>query len=184
MIQNKLISRRVSLLSGLQYGWYFSKRRLSPCSEGSSSDILQLGDVVVLKRQKPDGLENHYVHRIIGITSLNFITCGDNNKENDDLPVSAENFIGKVTHFERNGNIHKVWNGRFGMMRARVLHGRLYLIRVTKFFLRKPYRMVKKTGIVSKLWRPEIETIYFETQDGPLIKYVHKGRTVASCWTE
>ena len=70
------------------------------------------------------------------------------------------------------------------MMRAKVLHGRLHIIRAAKFFLRKPYRMLKKTGMVAKFWQPEIETIYFETQDGPLVKYVHKGRTVASCWLD
>ena len=74
-----------------------------------------------------------------------FITRGDNNPKNDEEPVTQENLIGTVTHYERNGKIHKVWNGRLGLMRARVLHGRLYLIRAVKFFLRKPYRMVKKT---------------------------------------
>jgi len=114
----------------------------------------------------------------------NIITRGDNNPKNDAERVTEENLIGKVTHYERNGKVRKVWNGRLGMMRARVLHGRLHIIRAAKHLLRKPYRMLKKTGIVAKLWRPEIEIIHFQTQDGPLVKYVNKGRTVASCWTE
>jgi len=112
------------------------------------------------------------------------ITRGDNNPKNDEDLVTEKNLVGKVTHYERNGKIHKVWNGRLGMLRARVLHGRLHFIKALKFFLKRPYRILKKTGIVTKLWRPEIETIHFETQDGPLVKYVHKGRTVASCWTD
>ena len=124
------------------------------------------------------------VHRIVKLIKKDFITRGDNNPKNDEEPVTEENLIGKVTHYERNGKIHKVWNGRLGMMRARVLHGRLHIIRCAKFLLRKPYRLIKKSGIVAKLWQPEIETIYFETQDGPLVKYIHKGRTVASCWTK
>ena len=68
-------------------------------------------------------------------------------------------------------------------MRGIVLHGRLHVIRAAKFFLRKPYRLLKKTGIVARLWRPEIEVIRFATPDGPLVKFVHNGRTVASCWT-
>jgi signal peptidase I len=143
---------------------------------------LHCGDVVVIKNQKPDRQENQYVHRIVHITSLNFITRGDNNQANDDQHVSVENLIGLVTHYERNGKVHKVWNGRLGMMRARVLHGRLHIVRAAKFLMRKPYRMLKKTGIVARLWQPEIKTIHFETQDGPLVKYVHKGKTVASCW--
>jgi hypothetical protein len=69
-------------------------------------------------------------------------------------------------------------------MRAKVLHGRLHIFKSAKFFLRKPYCLLKKTGIVSKLWQPQIETVYFATQEGPLIKYLHNGQTVASCWVE
>ena len=32
--------------------------------------------------------------------------------------------------------------------------------------------MIRESGIVAKLWRPEIEIIHFETRDGPLVKYV------------
>jgi signal peptidase I len=145
---------------------------------------LHRGDVVVIKNQKPEGQENQYVHRIVHINSSSFTTRGDNNLQNDEEPVTEQNLIGKVTHYERNGKVHKVWNGKLGMMRARVLHGRLHLIRAAKFILRKPYRMIKKTGIVAKLWQPEIETIHFQTPEGPLVKYVHKGRTVATCWTD
>ncbi|HEX7502902.1 MAG TPA: hypothetical protein VF451_05745 [Acidobacteriota bacterium] len=44
--------------------------------------------------------------------------------------------------------------------------------------------MLKKTGIVSRVWHPRIETIHFQTPEGPLVKYLHKDRTVASCWTD
>jgi hypothetical protein len=141
------------------------------------------GDIIVFYCQNSLKI-NPCVHRIIGRSNLDLITRGDNNPKNDEDLVTEKNLVGKVTHYERNGKIHKVWNGRLGMLRARVLHGRLHFIKALKFFLKRPYRILKKTGIVTKLWRPEIETIHFETQDGPLVKYVHKGRTVASCWTD
>jgi signal peptidase I len=150
----------------------------------ASVSELKYGDAIVFDCQNSEEIKKQCVHRIIGKSNKNLITRGDNNPKNDEEPVTEENLIGKVTHYERNGKIHKVWNGRLGLMRARVLHGRLYTIKAAKYFLRKPYRLLKKTGIVSKFWRPEIETIYFETQDGPLVKYVHKGRTVASCWLD
>ena len=149
-----------------------------------SLDRLHPGDIVVVHSQASEIAKNHYVHRVVGITEEDLLTCGDNNPGNDIEPVTEKNYIGRVTCYERNGKIHKVWNGRLGMMRARVLHGRLLVIRAAKFFLKKPYRMIKKTNIVAKFWRPEIETIFFETHDGPLIKYIHKDRTVASCWTD
>lgn len=153
-------------------------------TEKISINELQNGDVIIFQKIEKNKTKNILVHRVLSISKNKLVTRGDNNPKNDEEPVTEENLIGKVTHYERNGKTHKVWNGKLGLLRARVLHGRLYLIKATKFFLRKPYRMLKKTGIISKLWRPEIETIHFETQEGPLVKYIHKGRTVASCWTD
>jgi len=145
---------------------------------------LNKGDILAIKSQDSKLIDKKLVHRIVKNSNNTSVTRGDNNPKNDEEPVTEENLIGKVTHYERKGKIHKVWNGWIGLIWARILHGRLYVIRAAKFFFRKPYRMMKKTGIVAEIWRPEIETIYFETQDGPLVKYVHKGRTVASCWLE
>lgn len=145
---------------------------------------IRIGDITIFKNLLETGKEVYYVHRVVTFMEKNIITRGDNNPKNDKDPVTEKNLIGKATHYERKRKIHKVWNGRLGMLRARVLHGRLHFIKALKFFLKRPYRILKKTGIVTKLWRPEIETIHFETQDGPLVKYVHKGRTVASCWTD
>jgi signal peptidase I len=152
--------------------------------EKNKINEIKIGDVVVFISACEGEKETHFVHRVVSFVDKSLITRGDNNPKQDEEPVTEENLIGKVTHYERNGEIHKVWNGRLGLLRARVLHTRLHVIQTAKFFLRKPYRMIKKTGTVAKLWRPKIETIYFETQDGPLVKYTHKGRTVASCWTE
>jgi len=145
---------------------------------------IKIGDVAIFISPMEGEKETHCVHRVVSLTEKGFYTRGDNNPKNDEEPVTEENLIGKVTHYERNGKIHEVRNGRLGLLRGRVLHGRLHFIKAAKFVLRRPYRMLKKTGLVAKIWRPEIETIYFETQDGLLVKYVHKGKTVASCWTE
>jgi signal peptidase I len=145
---------------------------------------IKIGDVAIFISPLEEEKGTRCIHRVVASIKTDFITRGDNNPKKDTTPLTQNNLIGRTCHFERNGRIHKVWNGRLGMMRAKVLHGRLHLIKVAKFFLRKPYRMLKKSGLVSKLWRPEINTIHFETQDGPLVKYVHQGRTVASCWTD
>jgi signal peptidase I len=142
-------------------------------------NLIRLGDVLIFH----DKVEKRIVHRAIQIIKEGVVTQGDNNSKPDIELLEAECLLGKVTHYERNGKIHKVLNGKLGMMRARVLHGRLYAIKAAKYFLRKPYRTLKKTGIVAKLWRPSIEIIHFETLDGPLVKYIHKGKTMASCWT-
>lgn len=145
--------------------------------------LIKKGDTVVFVGAKRDS-DDFVVHRVADESPASLVTRGDNSSSNDEEPVTEKNIVGKVTHYERNGKIHKVWNRRLGMLRAKVLHNRMHVIKAVKFFLSKPYRMIKKTGIVAKLWRPEIKTIQFETQDGPLIKYIHKGRTVANCWVE
>jgi hypothetical protein len=139
------------------------------------------GDVAVFISAEEGEKKTHCVHRVVSFADMGLITRGDNNPKNDEQLVTEENFIGKVTYYERNGRIHKVWNGRLGLQRARVLHCRLHLIKAIKFILKKPYRLLKKTGAVAQFWRPEIESIFFETQDGPLVKYTHNGKTVASC---
>jgi hypothetical protein len=147
-----------------------------------SLKCLMPGDVIVFS-QLNNSIKTDLVHRIMRRSMDSLVTRGDNNPKNDDEPVLEANLLGKVTHYERNGKAHRVWNGRLGMLRARFLHGKLNVIRILKFLLKKPYRTVKKWGVLQRLWQPEIETLHFETQEGPLVKYVHKGRTVACCWT-
>ena len=130
-----------------------------------------------------DKTEKRLVHRVIQINTKGIVTQGDNNLSPDADFLIKESMIGRVIDFERNGKFHKVWNGKLGLVRAWVLHERLHFICGAKFFLKKPYRMIKKTGIVVKFWHPKIATIIFETPDGSLVKYIHKGKTVASCWT-
>jgi hypothetical protein len=141
---------------------------------------LKKGDVLIYD----DQTEKRIVHRAVQIKKEGIVTQGDNNPEPDAELLEAECLIGKAIRYERNGRMHKVWNGRLGLQRARVLHCRLHLIKAIKFILKKPYRLLKKTGAVAQFWRPEIESIFFETQDGPLVKYTHNGKTVASYWVD
>ncbi|MBN2398989.1 MAG: S26 family signal peptidase [Candidatus Aminicenantes bacterium] len=150
--------------------------------EKSRINDIKIGDVTVFISPMKTDEEARCVHRVVFSTEKGIITRGDNNEKDDDGTVTEENFVGRVTHYERNGEIHKVANGWLGLGRARVLRGRLHMIKAMKLFLRKPYRMLKRTGIISTLWRPKIEAIHFETRDGPLVKYVHKGKTVAGYW--
>jgi signal peptidase I len=175
--QNAYFYRGTSMTQTFKKGDYLFFKNISITA-------LYCGDVIVFNCQNSEENKKQCVHRIIGKSNKNLITRGDNNPKNDEDPVIEENLVGKVTHYERNGKIYKVWNGQLGLMRTRVLHGRLHVLKAAKYFLRKPYRMLKKTGIIYKLWRPEIEKIYFETPEGPLIKYIHKSRTVANYWID
>jgi len=144
---------------------------------------IKRGDAIIFSN-KNKSKDEFVVHRVVNKGPGGLVTRGDNNPYQDKELVTEENVIGKVARRERNGKIYKVWGGGLGILKAKALHGRIQAIRVLKNFLGKPYRILKKSGIIPRIWRPEIETIHFETRDGPLIKYVHKGKTVAMHWTD
>jgi signal peptidase I len=79
------------------------------------------GDVVVYRGQKEAGESEEIVHRVVAITPDGLVTRGDNNPRVDDMPVSQEALLGRVTHVERAGRVHPVWGGRWGLLRLRAL---------------------------------------------------------------
>ena len=101
-----------------------------------------------------------------------------------DKPIYNSNIIGKVIKYDRMGKTCKAWNGGLGRLNALMHHFRQHIIRIIKFFFRKPYCMIRKSGIVTKLWHPEIEIIHFDTPNGPIVKYMHKGKIIAIYWAE
>lgn len=139
---------------------------------------LKKGDVIIYRRTRED--QNDFIaHRVTGIFSKGLITRGDNCFNHDSDPVTNENVIGRVIRYDRKEKIHRAWNGSIGRIRATLLHARQHAVGQLKCILSNPHIMLKKTGIIAKLWHPEIELIQFETPDGPLIKYLHYGKTVA-----
>jgi hypothetical protein len=142
---------------------------------------IERGDVIVFCG-KSEGKDEPIVHRVVAKCSTGLIMRGDNNSKNDASPVTEKDIRGRVDRIERKGKSRRVSNGRAGLLRAEVLRIKLHVLQAIKFFLRKPYRLIGRSVFVAKLWQPEIEVIRFETPDGPLLKYLHKGRSVATCW--
>jgi signal peptidase I len=138
------------------------------------------GDVIVFPDHKRSNFQ--VVHRVISATADGLITRGDNNMQYDPIPIKPDQVVGRVEMANLGGQIRPVVSGQRGLRRARMLHATLQIERFLRRTLSRPYRWLKYSGIVAKIWHPEISTIRFETQDGPLVKYIHKGKTVASCW--
>lgn len=150
--------------------------------EEISLDKLKRGDVIVYIFSEAGKEENRHVHRIVGFAANGLITRGDNNRKRDLYPVSDHNLIGRVASYERHGKIYKVRNGGWGVCRARVLRGRLLATMFFKSVFRMPYAFLRDGDWVRKLWHPRIEKIRFQTAAGPLLKFTHKGKTVANWW--
>jgi signal peptidase I len=147
------------------------------------------GDVVIYKRStQGTGQSALVAHRVTGLVAGGAILRGDGNSRCDVDTVFEQDLLGRVSYYERNGKVRPVANGPRGLARARLLHlwygGRRTLWRSVTFVGRIPYRWFKRSGIVRYVWQIPIERILLQTPDGPLIKYVHRGRTVAQWWPE
>ncbi len=150
--------------------------------EQVSINKLKRGDVIIFQGTDNNGEEKELVHRVVSIYKNGLVTRGDNNTQNDDILVTQKNFKGIVTHFERNGKKKPVKNGFQGMIKAKIRYSTLSIKRLIRVIFRKPYRALKKSGLVPKIWKPDIKKIFIKTSDEEIIKYIHGSHTVAQMW--
>lgn len=141
------------------------------------------GDVIVFKGRGEDGAET-ITHRVVGLHSDSLITRGDNNLKKDAHAITEETLLGRIDHFERKGKLHKVAYGVRGMLHAKTIRITHFLVRTLKLLNRKPYRLLRSSGLVTMFWRPDIERIDFMTQKGPMQKYIHAGKSIATYWND
>lgn len=142
------------------------------------------GQVVIFRLHDPDDKDKEVVHRVISLTPNGLITRGDHNHHIDPDLLTADNLVGLVTHFERNGITRQVGGGFCGLQHARCCHTRLKLWRCIKNLGRRPYTWLRNSALIKHLWRPSIIKVRVKSEDGPLVKYVFRGRTVAQWWPE
>jgi signal peptidase I len=135
---------------------------------------IKAGDVVVYEKAG-----RYIVHRVISVGEDGFITRGDNNQFADADLVTPAQVIGRVEINEHRGRINPVQGSWFGLWLA----GFGRAIRPFEPWLRLvfgwPYRLVKASRIVGRIWKPAISQIYFRNDAGVLVKYLYLKRTVA-----
>ena len=141
---------------------------------------IQKGDLVIFSMKGGDE-DDFIVHRVVDLAANGLVTRGDNCRARDRDPVSMEKIVGRVTRYDRRGKTRKAWSGWPGRLRAMMLHGRVQAFGAVKLIFRKPYRIIRATGLLAGFWHPEIEALLFESPHGPLEKYVHKEKTVGTC---
>jgi hypothetical protein len=110
------------------------------------------------------------------------VTRGDHCRLTDQDPVTEATFIGRVKEFDREGMVLRPRNGRKGSFHSQRIRLQMLLTDALKSLLKKPYRRLRKSGIVARIWHPDLETLRFDTSAGALIKFIHHGKTVASFW--
>ncbi len=156
--------------------------------EDISPDRVKAGDVVVFRGIGPEGKENLIVHRVRSVLPHGLVTQGDNNPWADTGLVTADNLVGRVTHVRRGGRILPVHGGRRGLWQARLRRaGRRWWRRgedIVRRLGRRPYRLLRKSGLIARLWQPPIIRLALTVGEEETVKYICKGQTVAQWWPE
>jgi len=147
------------------------------------SDICP-GDIIIYRAPNHSGEKDELVHRFVASTPNGLVTRGDNNPRVDTTLVTAENLMGRVTHVERNGITRPVRGGRLGLLHARLFRFRLSVWKFIKRLGRVPYRRLRNSNLIPRLWQPNVTTLRFDTEKGSLVKYICNGRTVARWWQQ
>ena len=142
------------------------------------------GDVVAFVPPTDQVAQPPWVHRVVSVRPDGLVTRGDNNSHADAVLVTAENLQGRGTRVERKTGLYSVQGGRRGRWRARALRARRALRTVIANITRRPYRWLRASGLVPRLWRPVVVRLVVTTENGPLVKYVCGQRTVAWWWPE
>ena len=149
---------------------------------------VRAGDVVVFRGIDPEGKENLIVHRVQAVLSHGLVTQGDNNPCVDTILVTAESLVGRVTHIRREGRILPVHGGRRGLWQARLRRaGKRWRRRgegIVRRVGRRPYRLLRKSGLAARLWRPSIIRLALTVGEEKTVKYICNGQTIAQWWPE
>jgi signal peptidase I len=139
-------------------------------------DEPSVGDVIVFfdPRQKI-----HVVHRVIKVENGQIYTRGDNNPTEDQDPVNPQDIIGVVVKADQAGTITKIWGGKAGYRQSKFQGFAKRLVITLKKLGYPIYKVIKSSGIIPKIWHPEIQKVQLKTPAGEVIKYVYHGKTVA-----
>jgi signal peptidase I len=154
------------------------------CVNISSLLDIHLGDIIVYHMKTEANEPLSVVHRVISAKKDELITKGDNNANQDTQVVTKKNLVGLVTSYERRGRLYPVRGGTWGLFHAGMTHVRNLLLILIKRLGWWAYHPIKQSGLVARMWQPDIIQIRVKTNSGPLIKYCYGNRTVAHWWPQ
>ena len=124
------------------------------------------------------------VHRLVEHGAKGWIARGDNALQPDEEPVHERNLAGRVRYALRRGRRITVSGGLRGRSRAAALIAARRLRRLVGRIVSGPWRVLRRSSLPAAVWRPRLVYIRFMTPDGALVKFVHRGRTVARWWVD
>jgi len=132
------------------------------------------GDVVVYEQEG-----RYIVHRVLSVGEDGYITRGDDNRFADPTLIAHRQIIGRVELREHQGAIASVQGGSRGLWLARLSFVGRRLEPSLRIAFGWPYRLLKVSRIMPRIWRPAIQQIHLKTDAGTLVKYIYRQKTVA-----
>lgn len=141
---------------------------------------VRCGDVVVFGSRNGVAESRDVVHRVVRVVAEGLITRGDSNHFVDPDPVTAENLVGVVKHARRGRRLIAVAGGARGTWQARIQRMRWLLRRVLGKLARRPYHALRVSGLVRRVWRPEVRVLVVQYEHGPVAKVLVGRRSVAA----
>jgi len=142
------------------------------------------GDIVVFHDNEHLDNTSELVHRIVMVRPNGLVAKGDNNTFPDKLLVTNDNLIGRVTMYHRNGKNRVVLRGQLGLLYLRVLRVQHVLLDFLKKQGGSIYPWLRNSNLLAYIWKPIINEVSLITEEGQLVKYICKGKTVGQWWPE
>jgi hypothetical protein len=136
------------------------------------------GDVLVYREK-----DRYIVHRVLGMKDNAFITRGDNNPSTDRHPIQRNQVVGRVEINENQDWAKPVKNGQEGLWQAHLVSFYKKLDPKIRLFFGWPYRMLKRSKLISIIWKPHIDRLCLKSDHGIILKYIYQYKTVAT-WDE
>ena len=133
------------------------------------------GDVIVYRRG-----DEYVVHRVRTITSDGIVARGDNNLHEDQDLVKFEQVIGVVNEVDTGKEIRIVNGGKKGLWLARLRWSFSSIINWMRPVVGAPYRWLKSSRLMAKIWHPNVIQVKTVSSSGPMIKYIAGRKTVAT----
>jgi hypothetical protein len=73
--------------------------------------------------------------------------------------------------------------GLKGIYIPRVRRELLWFYHWARKLIKHPYRLLRLSGIIPRIWKPVIRRIYLQTERGRVVKYLYKQKSVG-IWDE
>jgi len=138
-------------------------------------EAIRPGDVVAFRAPGGDNDATLIVHRVVARARDGLITRGDACGAPDLARVQPGDLVGRVIQAQRGRRVRRVWGGWTGRCWARLLRLRRRVLALGRL----PYRWLRASGLVRRVWRPAVTQVSVMTSQGTVVKYLCGARAVA-----